>query len=92
MRDTIRAHRSLLQDARIPHQDVSPRNIIIVSPRAPGELHSILIDLDTSINLDLGPRSEDEVVSTRPFMSISILHSRRHTYRHDLESFLYVLI
>jgi hypothetical protein len=25
-------------------------------------------------------------------MSIGILHCRRHTYRHDLESFLYVLI
>ncbi|KAF2474703.1 FunK1 protein kinase [Lindgomyces ingoldianus] len=92
MRDAIRAHRSLLQDARILHQDISPWNIIIVSPRSPGEPHGILIDLDASMNLDIGPRSEGEVVGTRPFMSIGILHSRRHTYRHDLESFLYVLI
>jgi len=44
------------------------------------------------MNLDVGPRSEGEVVGTRPFMSIGILHSRRHTCRHGLESFLYFLI
>jgi len=92
MRDAIRAHRSLLQDARILHQDISPWNIIIVSPRSPGEPHGILINLDASMNLDIGPRSEGEVVGNRPCPLIGILHSRRHTYRHDLESFLYVLI
>ncbi|CRL22818.1 Tyrosine-protein kinase, active site [Penicillium camemberti] len=92
LRDAIKAHRSLFQDAQILHQDVSAQNIIIVD--SPGQQGSrgIMIDLDVAQNLAEGPRTPGEVTGTRPFMSIGILRRRRHTYRHDLESFLYVLL
>lgn len=96
MRDAIKCHRSLLFDARILHQDISVGNIIIVDGRWEDEPKGILIDLDSSIELAEGisedDRTEDGVVGTRPFIAIGVLKSERHTYRHDLESFLYVFL
>ncbi len=111
LRDAIRAHRSLLQDAHMLHQDVSAQNIIIVDARrdegegenqkergdkgeeqAAEESRGIMIDLDVAMILEQGPRTPGEVTGTRPFMAVGILKERRHTYRHDLESFLYVFL
>ncbi len=110
LRDAIKAHRSLLQDAQMLHQDVSAQNIIIVDARVnegdggkeeekteknendERESRGIMIDLDVAMILELGPRTPGEVTGTRPFMAIGILKGRRHTYRHDLESFLYVFM
>ena len=92
LRDAVKAHRSLFQVAKILHQDISANNIIITDPQRKGDPNGILIDLDVAMNLTIGPRTPSEVVGTRPFMSIGILKKRRHTYRHDLESFLYVFL
>ena len=92
IRDAVRAHRSLFQVAKILHQDVSADNIIITDPQRVDDPKGILIDLDVAMDLETGPRTPGEVVGTRPFMSIGILKKRRHTYRHDLESFLYVFL
>jgi hypothetical protein len=92
LRDAIRAHRSLLQDAEILHQDVAASNIIIAEPQRQGDPKGLLIDLDVAMNLMVGPRTLNEVVGTRAFMSIGILKCRPHRYRHDLESFLYVFL
>jgi len=96
-RDAIKCHRSLCCDAGILHQDVSPGNIIIIDPpkgEAKGKKpRGILIDYDVAVVLDqegLGPKGS--VSGTRPFMAIGVLQSERHTYRHDLESFLYVFL
>ena len=89
LRDAIKAHRSLFQDAKILHQDVSAQNIIITDAQREGNPNGILIDLDAAMNVADGPRTPGEVTGTRPFMAIGILRRRRHTYRHDLESFFY---
>ncbi|EPE31464.1 Protein kinase-like (PK-like) [Glarea lozoyensis ATCC 20868] len=92
LRDAVKAHRSLLQDAKILHQDVAASNIIIAEPQQEGDPKGLLIDLDVAMNLMVGPRTPNEVVGTRAFMSIGILKCRPHRYRHDLESFLYVFL
>ncbi len=91
-RDTIKCHRSLYCDARILHCDVSPGNIIIVNHQDKEQLKGVLIDLDSAINLDEASEEEVGITGTRPFMAIGVLRSEPHTYRHDLESFLYVLL
>ena len=92
LRDAVKAHRSLFQDSKILHQDVSAQNIIITDTQREGNPNGILIDLDAAMNVADGPRTPGEVIGTRPFMAIGILRGRRHTYRHDLESFLHVFL
>lgn len=99
--DVAKAHRSLLQDAGILHQDISPGNIIITGGDGdgggPGDSddgseRGILIDLDVAMELSVGPRNAGEIVGTRMFMAIGVLQGKLHTYRHDLESLLYVFL
>ncbi|KAI1110334.1 FunK1 protein kinase [Nemania sp. NC0429] len=91
-RDAIKCHRSLYSDAKILHQDISPGNIIILDGQDEGKPQGILIDLDSAIELAEEAETEHDIIGTRPFMAIGVLKSERHTYRHDLESFLYVLL
>lgn len=102
LRDAVKAHRSLYEKARILHCDISRNNIIIPdhipnsdSPRG------ILIDFDESVDLDANPPPPDpdspgphavEIRGTRAFIAIGVMRGSHHTYRHDLESFLYVLL
>jgi hypothetical protein len=101
LRDAIKCHQSLYYDARVLHQDVSPGNIIIVDDGQQGEgeekPRGILIDLDSAIELaaeEANPETNSgfEIIGTRPFMAIGVLKGEPHTYRHDLESFLYVFL
>ncbi|KAI1779308.1 FunK1 protein kinase [Hypoxylon cercidicola] len=91
-RDDIKCHRSLYYDAKILHQDISPGNMIILDGQDEGNPKGILIDLDSAIELAEGLETELDIVGTRPFMAIGVLKSECHTYRHDLESFLYVFL
>lgn len=91
-RDAIKCHRSLYYDARILHQDVSPGNMIILDGQDERNPRGILIDLDSAVELAEGEGTELDITGTRPFMAIGVLKSERHTYRHDLESFLYVFL
>jgi hypothetical protein len=91
-RDAIKCHRSLCYDAKILHQDISPGNMIILDGQDEGKPQGILIDLDSAIELAEGVGTELGITGTRPFMAIGVLKSERHTYRHDLESFLYVFL
>jgi hypothetical protein len=88
-RDAIKAHKSLYQDGRILHQDISPYNIIIPETGNDGDPNGVLIDLDGVMERDVGPRKEGEIIGTKSFMAIGVLKRELHTYRHDLESFLY---
>ncbi|KAK3371701.1 hypothetical protein B0T24DRAFT_680728 [Lasiosphaeria ovina] len=70
-------------------------NIVI----ADGHTDSVGILIDLDVALDVaggGPASPPgEVVGTRMFMAVELLLGKgggRHTHRHDLESFLYVLL
>ncbi|KAI3328899.1 FunK1 protein kinase [Xylariaceae sp. AK1471] len=91
-RDAIKCHRSLCCDAKILHQDISPGNMIILDGEDEGKPKGILIDLDSAIELTEGSGTELGITGTRPFMAIGVLKRECHTYRHDLESFLYVFL
>ncbi|KAF3061013.1 hypothetical protein GL218_02854 [Daldinia childiae] len=91
-RDAIKCHRSLYYDANILHQDISPGNMIILDDQDEGKAKGVLVDLDSAIELSERSETEPGVTGTRPFMAIGVLKSECHTYRHDLESFLYVFL
>ncbi|EDN09008.1 predicted protein [Histoplasma mississippiense (nom. inval.)] len=82
LRDAIKAHRSLYLDGNILHRDISENNIIITDPdKADG--HS---------EVGSGRSGARHQTGTMEFMAIEVLLNIDHTYRHDLESFFYVLI
>lgn len=94
-RDAIKCHRSLLLDAGIIHGDISEGNILIVDNQPADAPQGILIDLDSATYRDEEPDPESDtmIVGTKMFMAIAVLQGdQRHTYRHDLESFLYVFL
>ena len=89
--DIIKGLRSLYQDGRILHQDVSKGNLMITDVREEGDPRGFLIDLEAAKLLD-DPNAKDEITGTKLFMSIGVLKARPHTYRHDLESLFYCLL
>ena len=52
----------------------------------------MLIDLDLAKELSSGRSGARCHTGTMEFMAIEVLFGISHTYRHDLESFFYVLI
>ncbi|KAI0196793.1 hypothetical protein EV127DRAFT_450603 [Xylaria flabelliformis] len=91
LRDAIKAHRSLYIDGRILHHDISCNNIIITD-LAEG-FYGMLIDLDLAKDHDDHKASgAQHQIGALLLMAIEILQNVDHTYRHDLESFFYVLI
>ncbi|PHH87414.1 hypothetical protein CDD83_8906 [Cordyceps sp. RAO-2017] len=91
LRDAIRAHRSLCPKGNILHRDISENNIIITDRKATGHM-SMLIDLDLAKALGSGRSGARCRTGTMKFMAIEVLQGISHTYRHDLESFFYVLL
>ncbi|KFY02428.1 hypothetical protein V490_00513 [Pseudogymnoascus sp. VKM F-3557] len=92
LRDAVRGHKSLLEDGKILHRDISENNIIITEAASKGEPTGRLIDLDLAKELDSVPSGASHRTGTMQFMAIEVLQGKGHTYRHDLESFFYVLI
>jgi serine/threonine protein kinase len=92
VRDAIRGHRSLLEDGKILHRDVSENNIIITEFPAEDAPKGRLIDLDLAKELDSMPSGARHRTGTMQFMAIEVLEGKGHTYRHDLESFFYVFV
>ncbi|PFH55760.1 hypothetical protein XA68_17659 [Ophiocordyceps unilateralis] len=92
LRDAIMAHQSLYITGNILHRDISSNNIIIIEARKPGDLKGMLIDLDLAKVRDSGPSGAQHQTGTVQFMAVEVLRKFDHTYRHDLESFFYVLI
>ncbi|KAK2812070.1 hypothetical protein FQN50_001781 [Emmonsiellopsis sp. PD_5] len=91
LRDAIRAHQSLYMDGNILHRDISENNIIITNLKTANGHSGMLIDLDLA--KEIGTRSgARHQTGTMEFMAIEVLLNIDHTYRHDLESFFYVLI
>ncbi|KAL7919357.1 serine/threonine-protein kinase Sgk2 [Trichoderma austrokoningii] len=92
LRDAIKAHRSLYVQGRILHRDISSNNILITDPEKSGGYKGMLIDLDLAKDQDSGPSGARHRTGTMQFMAIEVLRGIDHTYRHDLESFFYVLL
>ncbi|CAK7269605.1 hypothetical protein SEPCBS57363_003686 [Sporothrix epigloea] len=92
MRDAIKAHQSLHNTGGILHRDISPNNIIITDPAVSGGYRGMLIDLDMAKVLGSGRSGVRNLTGTVQFMAIEVLRGAEHTYRHDLESFFYVLL
>jgi hypothetical protein len=91
-RDVIKGHRSLYQDGKILHRDVSKNNVIITDAEKEEDPSGLLIDLDLAKELDSGPSGARHRTGTMEFMAIEVLEGKAHTYRHDLESFFYVFL
>ncbi|SZF00314.1 unnamed protein product [Blumeria hordei] len=102
MSDAIKAHRSLVMDAKILHRDISVNNILLTGNKKTDKLGGVLIDLDLATLITDGKFQEKAQVmtGTMQFIALDILENSfaatgtvvTHSYRHDLESFLYVLV
>ena len=90
LRDAIRGHKSLLEDGRIRHGDISENNIIITEAATEGDPKEMLIDLDLAEELNSLPSGASHRTGTMQFMAVEVLQGKGHAYRHDLESFFYV--
>lgn len=82
----------------ILHRDLSILNLMY-EDRGNGVIIGILNDYDLAIILNddksLPPPSSKHRTGTAPFMAYELLSAKgsiAHLYRHDLESFLYVLV
>ena len=92
LRDGIKAHRSLYFKGKILHRDISENNIIITDPETADGFTGVLIDLDLAKVVGSGRSGARHQTGTMEFMAIQVLQRVAHTYRHDLESFFYVLL
>ena len=91
-RDFIKAHRSLLNEGRILHRDISENNVIITDAEGEGDPRGMLIDLDLAKNLEDKPCGARYRTGAMQFIAIGVLEGKPHTYRHDLESIFYVFL
>ncbi|KAI8945573.1 hypothetical protein F4801DRAFT_594026 [Xylaria longipes] len=92
IRDAIKAHQSLYMTGNILQGDISPNNIIITEPETADGFKGMLIDLDMAKVRDSGPSGARHQIGTMQFMAVEVLRAADHTYRHDLQSFFYVLL
>lgn len=74
------------------HRDISENNIIITDPKEADGFKGMLIDEDLAKEIGSGRSGARHQTGTMEFMAIQVLQRVAHTYRHDLESFFYVLI
>ncbi|CZR52492.1 uncharacterized protein PAC_02369 [Phialocephala subalpina] len=81
--DTIARHRSLLENGKILHRDVSENNIIITEPAAEGAPKGRLIDLDLAKELDSVPSGASHRTGTMQFMAIEVLQGKQPTSASD---------
>jgi hypothetical protein len=59
-----------------------------------GKIFGVLNDFDLAVQVDAQDPSSKQRTGTKPFMAIDriVKEPPRHMYRHDLESFYYVII
>jgi len=89
--DLVKALRSLYLDGSIIHRDIAIKNVVITSRHSADSPKGLLIDFDQALDLD-NVRAVEPTVGSDGFMAIGILSGKPHTYRHDLESLLYVFL
>lgn len=88
----IQGYQSLHTKAGLLQGDVSNGNLILNEDVGNPSWSAFLIDLDLSIENHRerlsGARGK---TGTRAFMAIGLLLGEQHSFRHDLESFFWVL-
>ncbi|KAI1291672.1 serine/threonine-protein kinase Sgk2 [Xylaria venustula] len=92
MRDGIKAYQFLYVTGNILYRDISSNNIIITELETADGFKGMFIDLDLAKVRDSGPSGARHQTGTMQFMAVEVLRKADHTYRHDLESFFYVLL
>ncbi|CCU79831.1 serine/threonine-protein kinase Sgk2 [Blumeria hordei DH14] len=102
LRDAIKGHKLLFMNSKILYRDISTNNILLTDPKLNDGCCGVLIDLDLAISLSDENYSADAklLTGTMEFIALGILRAHVfprsggifHSYRHDLESFFYVLI
>ncbi|KAI9764357.1 MAG: hypothetical protein M1840_008495 [Geoglossum simile] len=75
-RDVIKGHRSLYQDGKILHRDISKNNIIITDAEKEEDPNGMLIDLDLAKELDSGLSGARHRTGTMEFMAIEVLEGK----------------
>jgi serine/threonine protein kinase len=86
------AHRDLVLKKNVLHRDISINNVLINRSSSASTL-GFLIDFDLAIDLQRSQNSgAKHRTGTFHFMAIGLLQGHEHSYRHDLESFFYILL
>ena len=76
----------------ILHHDISEINVIITGAAMTNGFTGMLINEDLAKEIGSGRSGARHQTGTMEFMAIEVLRRVSHTYRHDLESFFYVLL
>ncbi|KAJ7614203.1 hypothetical protein DFH06DRAFT_1484423 [Mycena polygramma] len=91
----VKCHRWLYETAKILQRDVSVDNLMFRTSKE-GTVYGVLNDYDLAefYKPEPQPPSSKQRTGTKPYMAIDLLvrNPPKHQYRHDLESFLYVLV
>ncbi|TFK20270.1 hypothetical protein FA15DRAFT_137167 [Coprinopsis marcescibilis] len=99
--DCVKCHYWAFKKRKILHRDLSENNILFwrnqKSSGKGSEIKGVLNDWDMGALLSDEPKpSEKHLAGTIPFMAYELLSSNNlpsaHFLRHDLESFLYILM
>ncbi|KAJ7679237.1 hypothetical protein DFH06DRAFT_1415212 [Mycena polygramma] len=87
-------YRWLYETPKILHRDISVTNLTF--RKIQGKVYEVLNDFDLAEFYDPAerPPSSKQRTGSKPYMAIDLLvpDPPQHQYRHDLESFLYVIV
>ncbi|THU98859.1 hypothetical protein K435DRAFT_752501 [Dendrothele bispora CBS 962.96] len=95
--DLVECHHRAFMAGRVLHRDLSENNLMMRRD-SDGQVKGVLNDWDLSSKInETGnvPTSDAKHrTGTLPFLALDLLRTKpeHHLYRHDLESFLYVLL
>ncbi|RDB19221.1 hypothetical protein Hypma_013558 [Hypsizygus marmoreus] len=94
--DCVECHYHAFNEGKVLHRDLSENNLMF--KRKEGEVKGILNDWDMASFLDVTNKVRNTTAKHRtgtiPFMACDLLvdDPPAHLYRHDLESFFYILV
>ncbi|KAF9461056.1 hypothetical protein BDZ94DRAFT_1264469 [Collybia nuda] len=94
--DCVECHFHSYEEGKVLHCDLSENNLMC--KRECGRIQGVLNDWDMAspvdANGDVSPSTKSFATGTIPFMAYDLLGENPppHLYRHDLESFMYILI
>lgn len=85
-------YRWVFEHTNYMHRDISVRNLM--TRKQGDQVYGVLNDFDLATKVDRTVTSSKQRTGTQPFMAIELLRPNPpgHLFRHDLESFFYVLV